>query len=60
MKKVPNRWIQELSGYTADAQEREYDMLLARLQQDQPGAERVEPWQSTYLMEKVSHKTGFG
>ncbi len=49
-------FLGELSGYTAEAQQREYDMLLARLQQVQPDAERVEPWQSSYLMEKVSQE----
>jgi thimet oligopeptidase len=49
-------FLSELSGYTSEAQQREYDMLLARLRQEQPGAERVEPWQSTYLMEKVSQE----
>ncbi|HKX55111.1 MAG TPA: M3 family metallopeptidase, partial [Xanthomonadales bacterium] len=49
-------FLSELSGYTAEPQQREYDMLLARLRQDQPTAERVQPWQSTYLMEKVSQE----
>jgi len=49
-------FLTELAGYTTDAQQREYDMLLARLRQDQPGAERVQPWQSTYLMEKVNQE----
>jgi thimet oligopeptidase len=49
-------FLSELSGYTADAQQREYDMLLARLQQDKPDATRVDPWQSSYLMEKVSQE----
>jgi thimet oligopeptidase len=29
-------------------------MLLARSQQDQPDATQVQPWQSSYLMEKVT------
>jgi thimet oligopeptidase len=49
-------FLSELSGYTAETQQREYDLLLARLRQDQPEAQRVEPWQSTYLMEKVSQE----
>ena len=47
-------FLQELSGYTAEPQEREYDMLLARLREDQPGAERVESWQNGYLQEKIN------
>ncbi len=45
-------FLSELSGYTTKTQQREYDMLLARLRQDQPGAERVEPWQSTYRQQR--------
>jgi len=47
-------FLEELSGYTAEPQEREYAMLLARLRQDQPDAERVESWQNGYLQEKIS------
>jgi thimet oligopeptidase len=47
-------FLQELSGYTAEPQEREYDMLLARLREDQPEAERVESWQNSYLQEKIN------
>lgn len=46
-------FLAELTSYTGEAQQREYDMLLARLQQDKPDATRVEPWQSGYLAEKV-------
>ncbi len=49
-------FLSELAGYTAETQQREYDMLLARLHQEQPEAERVEPWQNSYLMEKVSQE----
>lgn len=47
-------FLAELAEYTAGPQEREYAMLLARLQQDQPDATRVESWQGSYLMEKVT------
>jgi len=46
-------FLDELKSYTTAAQDRDYEMLLARLRQDQPDAERVEPWQSVYLREKV-------
>jgi thimet oligopeptidase len=49
-------FLSELKGYTAQPQQREYDLLLARLRQDQPEAQRVEPWQSSFLMEKVSQE----
>ena len=47
-------FLEELAGYTAEPQDREYAMLLARLRQDQPGAERVESWQNSYLQEKIN------
>jgi thimet oligopeptidase len=46
-------FLEELKTYTADAQDRDYDMLLARLRQDQPDADRVQRWQNRYLNEKV-------
>jgi len=47
------QFLDELSSYTEEAQQREYAVLLERLRQDQPEAERVEPWQRSYLSEKV-------
>jgi thimet oligopeptidase len=46
-------FLDELKTHTADAQDRDYDMLLARLQQDQPDADRVQTWQNRFLNEKV-------
>ena len=46
-------FLEELKGYTAESQGREYAMLLARLQQDKPEASKVESWQAGYLEEKV-------
>jgi thimet oligopeptidase len=46
-------FLEELKTYTAEAQDRDYDMLLTRLRQDQPDADRVERWQSNYLRGKV-------
>jgi thimet oligopeptidase len=46
-------FLEELTGYTAVPQDREYAMLLARLRQDQPTVERVESWQNIYLQEKI-------
>jgi len=46
-------FLEELKGYTTQANDRDYSMLLERLRQDQPDAERVEAWQSTYIAEKV-------
>jgi len=46
-------FLEELKGYTAEANDRDYQMLLERLQQDQPDATRVASWQSSYISEKV-------
>ena len=46
-------FLTELAGYTEEGQQREYQILLSRLQQDMPEAERLEPWQRTFIMEKV-------
>jgi len=46
-------FLEELKGYTAEANDRDYQMLLERLQQDQPDAKRVDSWQASYISEKV-------
>lgn len=46
-------FLTELAGYSEAAQQREYELLLARLRQERPEAERVEDWQRAYLQEKV-------
>ncbi len=46
-------FLAELRGYTGDVQDKEYDMLLARLRQDEPDAERLESWQRSYVQSKV-------
>ena len=46
-------FLQELTSYTADTQDAEYEVLLARLRQDNPDAERLESWQSSYIASKV-------
>lgn len=47
-------FLEELTVYTAESQQAEYDILLARLREIDPDAERVESWQRRYLMEKVT------
>jgi thimet oligopeptidase len=49
-------FIDELKGYTGDVQDREYEMLLARLRQDDSDAERVQSWQRSYVQSKVSRE----
>jgi len=46
-------FLEELKTYTVEAQDRDYDMLLARLRKDQPDADRVQSWQTRFLSEKV-------
>jgi thimet oligopeptidase len=47
------KFLDELRGFTAESQEREYQVLLERLRRDQPDAERVERWQAGFISEKV-------
>lgn len=49
-------FLEELKGYTTEANDRDYNILLERLRQDQPDAERVESWQSAYITEKVRNE----
>ena len=46
-------FLEELNGYTADVQEREYEVLLTRLREDLPEAEKLESWQRSYISSKV-------
>jgi thimet oligopeptidase len=57
MAKSPQRvngFLDELAGYTEETVNREYELLLARLQQDRPDAERLESWQRRFVQEKVT------
>ena len=47
-------FLGELTEYTEETQQAEYDILLARLRQIDPDADKVESWQRRYLMEKVT------
>jgi len=49
-------FLEELKGYTAEANDRDYNILLERLRQDQPDAERLEAWQWSYIDEKVRNE----
>jgi thimet oligopeptidase len=46
-------FLEELTSYTEEAQQAEYDVLLARLREINPEAQSVEGWQRRYLTEKV-------
>ncbi len=49
-------FLEELKGYTSEVNDRDYNILLERLRQDQPDAERVEAWQAAYITEKVQNE----
>jgi thimet oligopeptidase len=46
-------FIERITALSGARMEREYAQLLARKRADVPGAERVEPWDSTWLQERV-------
>jgi len=46
-------FLEDLKSYTIDTQQAEYDVLLARLREEQPDAERLESWQNSYIRSKV-------
>ena len=46
-------FLQDLKGYTAATQDAEYEVLLARLREEMPDAERLEVWQNSYIRSKV-------
>lgn len=46
-------FIDELEGYTGEVQEREYALLLERLREEDPDAERLESWQNGWIAGKV-------
>lgn len=49
-------FLDELNTYTRDVQDREYEVLLARLQEDDPDAEKLESWQRSYISSKVQRE----
>jgi len=50
------QFLEELTAYTEAGQQAEYDVLLARLREIDPNAERMDPWQRRFLMEKVTNE----
>ena len=48
-----SEFLADLKEYTTEAQDAEYDILLARLRQEQPDAERLESWQNSFIRSKV-------
>ncbi len=46
-------FLDDLTGYTAETQDSEYEVLLARLREEDPTAERLESWQLSYIRSKV-------
>jgi len=48
-----SEFLGDLKNYTAEAQDAEYEVLLARLREESPEAERLETWQNSYIRSKV-------
>jgi len=46
-------FLADLKEYTTNAQDAEYEALLARLRQEDPDAERLQSWQNSYIRSKV-------
>jgi thimet oligopeptidase len=46
-------FVDEIAAASAPRAAREYDALLAEKRREQPGAEAVQPWESTYWSERV-------
>jgi thimet oligopeptidase len=46
-------FLADLKSYTTDTQDAEFEVLLARLREEQPDAERLEAWQTSYIRSKV-------
>lgn len=53
-------FIERIAALSGARMEREYAQLLDRLRADAPGADRVEPWDSTFLQERIkAERYGF-
>ncbi len=50
------RFIDEVAAYTLDPAEAEYQQLLVRLKEIDPGASRVSAWQKSYLTELIKRE----
>lgn len=46
-------FIEKISAAAARRSERDYALLLERKRRDEPGAPRVQPWDSDYLTERI-------
>lgn len=46
-------FVERIAGASAARMRRDYEQLLARKRADDPGADRVEPWDSAYLQERI-------
>lgn len=47
------QFLQDLKGYTAELQDAEYEVLFARLREENTNAERLQSWQTSYIRSKV-------
>ncbi|MBI5069956.1 MAG: Zn-dependent oligopeptidase [Deltaproteobacteria bacterium] len=46
-------FVEQVAAASAARQDRDFQRLLARLRRDQPDASGVEPWDSTFLQERI-------
>jgi thimet oligopeptidase len=53
-------FLARIAAASAARLRRDHDQLLERLRQERPGAERVEPWDSAYLQDRIkAERYGF-
>ncbi len=52
-EKAAAEFIEKIAAAAASRAERDYEVLLARKRQDEPGAERVDSWDAEALKERV-------
>ncbi|MEO6952757.1 MAG: M3 family metallopeptidase, partial [Polyangia bacterium] len=49
-------FIEEIAAASGDRSARDYAQLLLRKQKDDPSAKQVDPWDASYLSDRVSHE----
>jgi len=52
-EKAAGAFVDQVAAASAARAARDYQRLLGRLRRDQPGAARVEPWDSSFLQERI-------
>jgi thimet oligopeptidase len=52
-ERAAGEFVERIAAAAAARMQRDYDQLLQRKRRDDPGATRVEPWDSAYLQERI-------